>query len=424
MAARKPPASAAEDKAVRAQYEALPYPTRDPADEASRLIAGSPSHIDEINHYVFSGRLEFAAPFRALVAGGGTGDGTIMLAQHMAGRNAAGRIVYLDVSTKARKVAEARARVRGLANIEFHTGSLLDVTASNLGPFDYIDCCGVLHHLADPAAGLRALAGVLNKDGGMGLMVYGALGRTGVYPMQAALAALIGDAPPGEALEVTRAVLAGLPETNWLRRNPHLSENRRDADDAALYDLLLHSRDRAYTVPGVAALADAAGLAITGFVEPALYDPATYLADGGLRARAAGLDWLDACALAENLAGSIKAHVFYVTKQASRAAALATPGRGMAPVLRDASPPNLARALAGHGTLTGKLGGLTVRFPLPANAASIVARCDGKTTLAAIHRALAGEAPRRGPSWAAFRSEFDILYAALGGLNLMLLREN
>ena len=34
------------------QYEAYPYP----AEERLRSIAGSPRHIDEVNHYVFGGR--------------------------------------------------------------------------------------------------------------------------------------------------------------------------------------------------------------------------------------------------------------------------------------------------------------------------------------------------------------------------------
>ncbi len=69
-----------DDDRVRAQYEAYPYPERDPADEAKRLIVGSPSHLLEINHYVFGGRLDVSRPLRALIAGGGTGDATIMLA--------------------------------------------------------------------------------------------------------------------------------------------------------------------------------------------------------------------------------------------------------------------------------------------------------------------------------------------------------
>ena len=130
---------------VRAQYEAYPYPARDPQDERRRLVTGSPSHLLEIEHSLFAGRIDRTRPFRALVAGGGTGDGAIMLAQQLADRGIAGEVVHLDLSTASRRVAEARAAVRGLANLRFVTGSLLD--AATLGRFDYIDCCGVLHHL-------------------------------------------------------------------------------------------------------------------------------------------------------------------------------------------------------------------------------------------------------------------------------------
>ena len=100
MAATKSHRSTA-DRALRAHYEALPYPARDPADEATRLIAGSPSHLDEINHYVFAGRLDLGAPFRALIAGGGTGDGAIMLAQQLADGGDGGRVLYTDLSRAA-----------------------------------------------------------------------------------------------------------------------------------------------------------------------------------------------------------------------------------------------------------------------------------------------------------------------------------
>jgi len=86
---------------VKAQYAAYPYPARDPADERKRLIVGSPSHILEINHYIFGGRRDFASPFRALFAGGGTGDGTIMLAQQLAEMGAPAEIVHLDPSAAA-----------------------------------------------------------------------------------------------------------------------------------------------------------------------------------------------------------------------------------------------------------------------------------------------------------------------------------
>ena len=87
---------------VRQQYELLPYPARDPREEAQRLIEGSPSHLLEVNHYLFAGERDFSKPFRALVAGGGTGDGLVMLAQHLKDAGCPAEIVYLDLSKASR----------------------------------------------------------------------------------------------------------------------------------------------------------------------------------------------------------------------------------------------------------------------------------------------------------------------------------
>ena len=43
----------ATDARLAEQYEAYPYPARDPRDEARRLVVGSPSHLREIDHWVF-----------------------------------------------------------------------------------------------------------------------------------------------------------------------------------------------------------------------------------------------------------------------------------------------------------------------------------------------------------------------------------
>ena len=43
----------ATDARLAEQYEAYPYPRRDPRDEAKRLIVGSPGHLREIDHWVF-----------------------------------------------------------------------------------------------------------------------------------------------------------------------------------------------------------------------------------------------------------------------------------------------------------------------------------------------------------------------------------
>ncbi|MCP5432518.1 MAG: class I SAM-dependent methyltransferase [Alphaproteobacteria bacterium] len=395
---------------VRTQYESYPYPSRDPEDERRRLVTGSPSRLAEIDHYLFRGERDWTAPFRALIAGGGTGDALIMLATELSARAAPAEIVYLDLSRASREIAEARARVRGLGNIRFETGSLLD--AEGLGPFDYIDCCGVLHHLENPAAGLAALTRALSEEGGLGLMVYGTLGRTGVYDVQEALKIL---APPGEApkerLATARSLLSALPPTSRFKRNPFVGDHL--SSDAGLYDLLLHERDRAYGVDEIGALLAQSGLALASFVPPALYEPETFLQPAELRARCAGLDTLARARLAELLGGSLKTHVFYAAPKA-RGATVATPSPSAIPLLLDMDPAALARTCAQGRPLAGTLDGLRLSFPLPRGCAEAIALVDGRRSFGDI-------AAATGLEWEAFQERFAPAYRALNGLNILLM---
>jgi SAM-dependent methyltransferase len=409
---------------VRQQYELLPYPARDPRDEAQRLIEGSPSHLLEINHYLYAGARDFAQPFRALVAGGGTGDALIMLAQHLSDRRCPAEIVYLDLSTASRAIAEQRARVRGLGNIRFVTGSLLDLPRLDLGQFDYVDCCGVLHHLADPAAGLAALTSALAPDGGMGVMVYGTLGRIGVYPMQAMLKTLAAYAPapaltPTAQLVTARDLMKQLPATNWLRRNPAIGDHLAGGD-AGLHDLLLHAQDRAYNVAELADLAQGAGLEIAAFIEPWRYDPASYLTDAGLLHRLNPLDAIARAAFAEQLAGNLKRHIIYLVRQGRARSSVARPDdRAMVPVLRPGSG-ELAASLRGRSNLKVTIDGLEVRLQVPPHAADILEAIDGARSIADIHQMLAGRIDAL-KSWEAFKPAFDRVYSTFNKLNRLFL---
>jgi ubiquinone/menaquinone biosynthesis C-methylase UbiE len=405
---------------LRAQYEAYPYPARDPRDEARRLITGSPGHLDEVNHYVFGGRLDFSKPLRVLFAGGGTGDGTIMLAQQCADAGVPAEITYIDLSDASRTIAERRANARGLTSIRFHRGSLLELEGFGpFGPFDYIDCCGVLHHLEDPAAGLKSLTSVLAPNGGIGLMVYGTFGRTGVYPLQDALRTLTGGLPDSERVDLAKRLLKTLPPTNWLKRNPFINDHQES--DAGLYDLLLHSRDRAYTVTDLTELASTCGLAITTFIEPARYDPARYIADPRLSRRLDGLDMLQRAALAEQLSGSMTKHVFYLTRTQDAPNAVAKPDTpGAIPILRDLDGPAIAQGLRPGAGLRADLGGTPVNLALPRLAGPILARIDGRTSIGQLYEALSSA--DRGLTRQAFQIQFQDLYTALNGVNKLLLR--
>ncbi|MGE0724484.1 MAG: class I SAM-dependent methyltransferase [Alphaproteobacteria bacterium] len=402
---------------VRAQYEAYPYPARDPRDEARRLITGSPSHLLEIDHYLFAARRDPARPFRALIAGGGTGDAAIMLAQQLADHGTDAEVVHLDLSAASRRIAEERARLRGLANLRFVTGSLLD--AATLGRFDYIDCCGVLHHLDDSAAGLRALATALSPDGGgIGLMVYGELGRAGVYPTQDLLRMIApADAPAADRVAVARRLVKALPETNQFRRNPFLADHL--STDAGLFDLLLHARDRAYRLPELLVLLADAGLRPVTFIEPIRYVPEIYVADPALKRRFADLPVAARWAAAELLSGAMKVHIVYAVP-GDRTDTVAVPADDAVPALRDMAPDALGRALRPGQPLVAGFDGFQLSFPMPRLAGPIAARIDGARTVAAIRDDLRASVDR-GLTDAAFAEAWTETWRVLNGINRLLI---
>ena len=354
---------------VRDQYEAFPYPERDPRDEKKRLILGSPSLPQEIDHYVFGGQRDWSQPLRILVAGGGTGDGLIQLTALLTQYGKPYTATYIDLATASRQVAEARAKTRGLKNITFITGSLLD--APDHGPFDYIDCCGVLHHLPDPDAGFRALRAALAPGGGMGFMVYAPYGRSGVYPLQEAFATLYGDTPPKDRLKAARQVMENLPAGHPFKSNPNLNDHK--SGDAGFYDLLLHSTDRAYDVQTLADTLDRTGWSFAGFTVPILYDLAR------LAPVPEGLDPIRAMAVAEKLNGTIRTHTGYATDTPRSTASGRT--RTLVPHIKGLQAAQLARAVAQGQTPALDTDGINGKLALPKQAAPVIAGIDGRRTL-------------------------------------------
>ena len=65
-------------------YMDLPYPPRDPNDEMRRVMSDPNNTPVAIAHHVYGGDKAFPKlgssepPYRILVAGGGTGDATVM----------------------------------------------------------------------------------------------------------------------------------------------------------------------------------------------------------------------------------------------------------------------------------------------------------------------------------------------------------
>ena len=306
---------------VRAQYEAMPYPARDPADEVRQLLRTWLDDLAMINHYCFAGKEAFRNGFRVLVAGGGTGDTTIFLAEQL--RDTGAEIVHLDFSNASIVIAQQRAAIRGLSNIRWIHDSLLNLPHLDVGKFDYINCVGVLHHLADPDAGLRALRAVLKESGAMGLMVYATYGRTGVYQMQSLMQLVNADEHAHtQKIDHTQQILGCLPPTNWFKRGEALYGDHRNGD-AGIYDLLLHSQDRAYTVGELYEwLVDRHGLNIElTDVERGRSSYLPHLLMGsnppGVLAAICAMPPRRQYQIAELFNGRVQTHSFYLTRNAS-----------------------------------------------------------------------------------------------------------
>lgn len=395
---------------VKTQYERLPYPPCDPADESKRLLQIPLDRLPVINQYCFRGARNFDDGFRALVAGGGTGHSTIFLAEQLRGLNA--EVHYIDLSPTSLEICKRRSEIRGLDNITFHLGSLLDIESFNLGEFDYINCTGVLHHLEDPDRGLRSLLSVLKSDGAMYLMVYGRYGRAATYMVQDLMRLVnIGVQAPELKLRNLRTVVKSLPEYHWLRFSERAAPSE-DASgrlgDAGLYDLYLHDKDRAYTIGELWDwLVVERGLYIPstpgGPTERILYNADTFISDRTILAQIDSLPVRDRWAAAELIYGQMIMHNLYVCRQPNTSpdiedeTALITP-------LDDDIERLRAKALAGQEfDLDFKIKHMRIKARTTPVLRTVLKYLDGTRTLAQIFEAAFREL--RSPQIPAIRKE-------------------
>ncbi len=196
------------------------------------------------------------------------GCGTSQAVRHALRRPDAA-VVGIDVSATGIEHTRTLAARYGVTNLRVEQLAIEDV--GRLGStFDHIVCTGVLHHLADPGTGLRALRQVLAPRGAITLMVYAPYGRAGVYLLQEYCHRLGVRPSTGEIADLV-ATLREIPPAHPIGRL--LRESPDFADDDALADALLNPRDRAYSVPELFELVDGAGLGFTRWERQAPYLP-------------------------------------------------------------------------------------------------------------------------------------------------------
>jgi tetratricopeptide (TPR) repeat protein/2-polyprenyl-3-methyl-5-hydroxy-6-metoxy-1,4-benzoquinol methylase len=177
------PITSGVSEKVRDQYEQNPYPRW-----VKFPICDQPRHFnDELRRRLpfasFTPLPDDSAP-EVLVAGCGTGRHSILVAQRFRGA----RVLAIDLSLSSISYAIRKTQELGMTNIEYAQADILKV-GDLARTFDIIESGGVLHHLADPFMGWRALLSRLRPGGFMGLGFYSEVARRHVVKAREFIAA-------------------------------------------------------------------------------------------------------------------------------------------------------------------------------------------------------------------------------------------
>jgi SAM-dependent methyltransferase len=249
--------------AVRHFYDRHPYPppVEDLDDYQKRW---EDERLRRADYHLFFPARPCREELDILIAGCGTSQ-----AAKYALRHPKAWVVGIDFSATSVDETKKLKRKYDLDNLEVRQLPVERVQDLEM-QFDQIICTGMLHHLPDPDARLRALREALKPDGAMHLMVYAAYGRIGIYMIQDYCRRLDIGSSEEEITELAEALMS-MPYGHPLARL--LGESLDFRRKAALADALLNPQDRAYTVPQYFDLVQGAGLQFGRWLRQAPYLP-------------------------------------------------------------------------------------------------------------------------------------------------------
>ena len=246
---------------VARQYERWRYP--EPIHDLAAWVENNWEWFNPVHaHRVLWPDRAYKPNLDILIAGCGTNQAAVF-----AITNPAANVVAVDVSQPSLDHHQHLKEKYGLANLELHLLPIEELPKLGLD-FDLVVSTGVLHHMADPLLGMKALARCLRRDGVLGVMLYAKYGRIGVELLQSVfhdLSLRQDDASVQMVRETISLLSLDHPVQSYLRIAPDLQFN------AALVDTFLHSRDRSYTVEDCINLVVSAGLLFQGWLLKAPY---------------------------------------------------------------------------------------------------------------------------------------------------------
>jgi SAM-dependent methyltransferase len=291
---------------VKRQYEQYPYPDIDPTtDRPGLLVSG---HLELMCDIVWAGKKP-PEQLKVLDAGCGTGGPLVAMALQYPGTE----MVGLDFSGASIEKARRLASRHNVKNVTFFQKSIEDVADLNQ-TFDFVVSSGVIHHLENPALGLRALGSVLDPQGVVSMMLYGKYGRIGVNMLQEAMRLLAPGLPSmDERIHMARHIARRVPSTHPFA--PRLKGREINEGKASgIVDLLLHENDIPFDVPAIFQLCSDAGMRFHRWLFPSMYDPAQIIDDPEFIRVVKTLDQAEQYKVAELVSGNNPKHSFFAVR--------------------------------------------------------------------------------------------------------------
>jgi SAM-dependent methyltransferase len=289
------------DDVVARQYQRWVYPP--PTHDVEEWTAGNLDPTDPIYaHRVYWPDREYPLGLDILVAGCGANQ-----AAYFAFKNPSAKVVAIDVSQPSLDHLQYLKDKHSLQNLEPHLLPIEELSALGLD-FDLVVCVGVLHHMADPAQGMRALAGCLRRDGVATVMLYAKYGRIGV-DMLASIFHDLGMGQDDSSVQLVKDTIPLLapdhPVRTYVKNSPDIDAS------TGVVDTFLHGRQRCYTVTECIDLVTSAGLVFQEWLFKTLYYPHDILAlPDRLKSALNGLPDVEIWSLMERINALNSSHTF------------------------------------------------------------------------------------------------------------------
>lgn len=246
---------------INRQYEKWSYP--EPIMDLPEWLKHNwqwydPSHA----HPVLWPDRGYRPGMEILIAGCGTNQAAVF-----AYTNPDAKVVGVDISQASLDHQQFLKDKYGLDNLELHRLPIEELPT--LGrQFDLVVSTGVLMVMADPLAGMKALAECVRPDGAVAIMVYAKYGRHGVTLLQSVFRDL-GLGLNDESVDMVRLAVSLLGPDHPVRSYFKITNDL--TYDAGLVDTFLIGRELTYNVDDCLELIKGAGLVFQTWMLKAPY---------------------------------------------------------------------------------------------------------------------------------------------------------